>query len=393
MREMEEQIKTGNKKPEKELLIFVAAMLAADIVFLGLSAWIHELWWNEIVTAAAILIGFGGIYVWKVRRLLQKRLFWLIGLHILEFAVIFVSYQAQGVMRPIVAVPMLVALLAGMESGFLTLIFYSTVSAVICADPTEAVLLYLMSGFVGVWLLSDKKKSRDLFVGMASFFTVYSLSDIVFTLYAYAQLQVWDVVYGVVGGFLQLLPVCCFLPFLVKDGFSLPNVTGLAAATSEDFPALVEFKERKPVLYKHSRLVAGLSAQAAAEIGADALLAQAGGLYHEIGQGLGEFCDQESLGICKQYRLPASLQDIIKEHNAEKTPSSKESAVVMLSDTIITNMEKQRRKNPQGSADIPALVEKAFRIRENSGAFLFCGLTKEELIRLQEFYIRVLERV
>ena len=393
MRGMEGQTGADSKKAGKELFVFAAVMLVTDIIFLGLAAWRYELWYHEITTAAVILVMFGGIYVWRTRKTLEKHVFWLTGLHVFELAVILVSYQAEGMLRPVLSVPVLVGILAGTEPGIVALIFYSAVSAVICADPAEVVLLYVLAGFIGVWLFSGRKKGRGLLAGGISFFAVYMVMSMLLTLYSYMKLQLWDVVYSIAGGILQLLPVCCFLPFLTEGGFRLPGVASLAAAVSEDFPAIVELQERKPVLLKHSRLIAGLSAQAAAEVGANALLAQAGGLYHEIGQGLGEDCDQESLRICKKYRLPASVQDIIKEHNPDKkTPSSKEAAIVMLSDTIISTMEQNRRKNPQGSIDIPSLISKVFRVRENSGAFLLSGLTQEELSRLQEFYIRVLGR-
>lgn len=373
------------------LLLFAGIMILIDALFLGLSMWRYELWWNETAAAAVMLVLLGALYAAKLGKELEKRFFWLLGLHFFELAVIFVSYQAEGMLRPVLAVPILVSLMAGSGAGVYAMIFYSVASALVCADPTEIVLLYLSAGLFGIHLFAGREKVREFLIGGAGFLLCYIAGNIVISLYAYAQLQTVDVLYSVLGGILQLLPVFCFLPFLAGGGIHLPGVTGLAAIVSPDFPALAEFSEREPVCYKHSCLVAKLSARAAAVVGANALLAEAGGLYHEIGMGLGEDDIQESLRICKQYRLPASVQNIIKEHDPDKkTPSGKESALVMISDTIVNLMEQNRKRNLSDSPDTEGAVARAFRVREDSGAFLLSGLTEKELEDLLEFYMGIL---
>lgn len=392
MKEKTGQAGKGSKIGRKQLL-FAGGMILTDVAALVLAAWRYELWWNELLASAIMLILLGGMYMYRIRDIIPKRFFWLLGLHVLELAVVIVSYEAEGMLRPVLSVPILTAVLAGREAGIFALIFYSVVSALICADPVEILLLYLITGLIGICLFAGRRKIREYLIGGIVFLAGFTAINLVLILYAYIQVQTADLLYSVFGGVLQLLPVCVILPFLSEGRIRIPGVAGLTSAVSVDFPALVELKEREPVLYKHSRLVAGLSAQAAAEIGANVLLSEAGGFYHEIGQGLGEDCEEESLKICKKYRLPAAVQNIVKEHDPDKkTPSCKESAIVMLSDTIVTIMEQNRKKNPQ-SADMNAMIDRAFKVRGDSGAFLLSGLSKDEIDRLREFYIRVLGRV
>lgn len=392
MKEMNGRTEAENKKIRKEHILLGIGMLLLDAIFLGLAAWRYELWWSEILPAAIVFIFAGLMYIIKLQGNINKNLWWYIGLHLFELIIIFASYAASGVLRPVLAVPMLITVLAGMEAGIFSMVLYVAVSGLICADPSEVILLYLLTGFVGIGLFSGRKKGKELLVNGVCFFVMYLALNIVLTLYAYMEVQGVDIANGALGAVLQILPVFCFLPFMTESGVYLPGISSLSAAVSENFPAIVEFKERKPVVYKHSRLIAGISARAAAEIDANVLLAQAGGLYHEIGQGIGENCDLESLRICKKYRLPATLQDIIREHNPDKkTPSSKESAIVMLSDTIISMMEQQRRKNPEVKLDTVGLIKRVFKVRESSGAFMLSGLTKEEIATLQEFYMDALK--
>lgn len=389
------QIDASSKKP---LLFFLGGMLLFDIIFLAFAVWRFGLWWNELLASAAMLVLLGIVYTFQISKIVPKRFLWLIGLHVLELIIVVVSYEAEGMMRPITSVPILVSIMAGGEPGIMALIFYSVVSAIICADPTEVILLYLAAGVIGILLFSGKvfngkMRIREYIISGIGFLLSYVLGSFVFALYAYAQLEGKDIVLGLFGGALQLLPVICFLPFLIEGGLRLPGAVSLASVVSIDFPALVEFKEREPVLFKHSRLVARLSSQAAAEIGSNAMLAEAGGLYHEIGNGLGEDSEKESLAICKQYRIPAAVQTIVKEHDPDKkTPSSKEAAIVMLSDTILHIMDQNRKREAQGNMDIVGAVNRAWKVREDSGAFLLSGLSKEEASMLKEYYIRVLGR-
>lgn len=387
--------KTGQEESRrngKRLLSFTAVLLVTYGIAATLAAWRYELWWNELLTATVLMAVFGMVYAEQVKKVLPHRFFWLLGLHVLELAVVLISYQAEGRMRPILIAPLLIAVLAGKDAGLAALLLYTGVSAVICMDPTEVVLLYLSAGLAGICLLHGKRRFSDYILRGVGFLLLYVLLSIVFVLYAYTQVEGTDILYSLLGGGLQIVPVCCFLPFLAEVGTAMPGVSGLASIVAMDFPAMVELKEREPVVFKHSRLVARLSSQAAAEIGADALLSEAGGLYHEIGAGIGEDSVQESLKICKKHRLPASVQNIVKEHEAEqKTPSSKESAIVMLSDTIVTRMEDSRKGDLPGMS-VEELIQKAFKKRIDSGALLLSGLSDKEIELLQEFYIRVLGR-
>ena len=366
-------------------------MLILDIIFLLLTAWRYELWWSELAAAASMFLLLGGIFVYRLSDVIPEKFFWLLGLHFFELLVVMVSYKIEGALRPVLSVPILISCIAGSEAGVFGLIFYSVISALICADPTEVVLLYLAAGLLGICLFSGKKGIKNYVAGGVCFFFGYVAINLVVSLYAYAQLQIVDLSYSAIGGALQLVPVILCLPFLSEGGIHMPGAVSLSAAIAPEFPAMAEFSERAPLIYKHSRLVARLSSQAAAGIGADTLLAEAGGLYHEIGKELGEDSVQESLSICKKYRIPASVQDIIKEYNPDrKTPSSKESAIVMISDTIVTMMEQNRKKNL--NEDMEGMIVRAFKKREASGAFLLSGLTEQEIIALNEFYIRVLGR-
>ena len=389
MKEITEQ--TGTGKQRGKLLFVVGGMLVFDLIFLAIAAWRYELWWSELGAAAGMFLLLGGIFVYRLSDVIPKKFFWLLGLHFYELLIVMVSYPAEGLMRPVLSVPILIGCLAGSEAGVVGLIFYSVVSALICADPAEVILLYLAAGLLGICVFSGKKGVKGYLAGAVSFFVGYVVINLVISYYAYAQLQTVDLLYSAIGGALQLLPVICCLPFLMEGGIRMPGTVSLSTAVAAEFPAMAEFSEREPIFYKHSRLVARLSSQAAAGIGADTLLAEAGGLYHEIGKGMGEDDVQESLGICKKYRIPASVQDIIKEHNPDrKTPSSKEAAIVMISDTIVTMMEQNRKKNL--NEDMEGMIARAFKKREDSGAFLLSGLTQQDITALSDFYNRILGR-
>jgi putative nucleotidyltransferase with HDIG domain len=101
-----------------------------------------------------------------------------------------------------------------------------------------------------------------------------------------------------------------------------------------------KMKQYSESLYNHSVRIGDLSLRAALEVGADEMLALAGGLYHEVGKINGKNYIEEGLIIAEEYAFPKELKAILKEHNIKyEKPNSVEAAIVMLSDNVVSTIE------------------------------------------------------
>lgn len=139
----------------------------------------------------------------------------------------------------------------------------------------------------------------------------------------------------------------------------------------------------------HSRKVAALSAAAVHLIGGDELLVRAGGLYHEIGRITdNDNYIQAGLLLGEEMKFPKPLLDMICQHNASfALPESKEAAVLMLSDSILTTSDILTQKGNRENYSEQQLVHSVFQNRLKKGYLKKSTLTQEQIQVLEQFYI------
>lgn len=412
----------GGKTDRLMLMLFLTAV---SLAFLFAGMWYYELLWEEQLVTAAFTVVMGLFSAMLLGNQGRQQFYWVAGLHFLEMLIITGFFLVSGVCRPVLAVPMVISLLAGRDKGMVSLVFYGTATVLFGMDPVETLLLYLI---LGTFLIFAAEKMRTA-AGWAAagllFIVLYGISYLGLCYYTYGQAEAAELVSGLLGGLLQVLLFGCSLPLLKKHipkeallssheekeepqkafvkpskaahekksrkpSRSKPGIS-LEEMMQPEFPPLSALKERRPLTYKHSVLVSSLASQTAAAIGCDSTLARAGGLYHEAGQGLGVDYVEETIKLLKKYKIPKPVQQIVKEHNAERAkPASKEAAVVMLADTVVSTMERNRKKNSGIAGNMSLLIDRIFQVRIDAGALKRSGLTDSEIEILKETYKNLL---
>lgn len=203
--------------------------------------------------------------------------------------------------------------------------------------------------------------------------------------------------------------------------------TQLLRLAQPSHPILRRLELEAPGTYHHSQMVATLAERAAERIGADALLARVGALYHDIGKLAqpryyienmldGQPSPHDSLPpetsasiirdhvtnglvLAKEYRLPQVVVDFIPQHHGTRLvsffyrraaeqrgevdqslfrypgprPTSRESAIVMLADSCEALVRATADRN------IDALVESVINERLAEGQLNDCDITLREL--------------
>ncbi len=184
--------------------------------------------------------------------------------------------------------------------------------------------------------------------------------------------------------------------------FNLPTPVRLLEMSNPNQPLLKKLMIEAPGTYHHSILVANLAEAAAEAIGANALLARVAAYYHDVGklkrpayfsenqvngENIHDHTDpavsakiltahpRDGVALARQYRLPVEVQQIIAEHhgnspvmyfyhkavqqaNGERVdidqfrydgsrPSTKESAIIMLCDTIEAAVRSRKESMSQ----------------------------------------------
>lgn len=157
-----------------------------------------------------------------------------------------------------------------------------------------------------------------------------------------------------------------------------------------DFELFVRLQHYSMPLLSHSMRISGLSEQAALFIGAEPLLAKAGGLYHEVGRIIDEE-DYIEAGtkLAKKYHFPKPLIHVMRQHSTGfEKPGSKEAAIVMLSDCIISTSDYLQDTGKRSAVSDERLVGSIFQNRMDKGNLDEAGFSKEQIEQLKEFYIQ-----
>jgi cyclic-di-AMP phosphodiesterase PgpH len=237
------------------------------------------------------------------------------------------------------------------------------------------------------------------------------------------------------------------LPFIERS-FGVLTDLSLLEVGDVAHPLLQELVRRAPGTYNHSINVASIGEAAADAIGARGLLVRVGAYFHDAGKMLkpayfienqGQENRHESLvpamstliiiahvkegvELARQYNLPQPIVDIIAEHHGTTLveffyrratelsqtdpngteideqnyrypgpkPSSRESAVLMLSDAVESASRALTEPTP---ARIASLVHDLAMKRLLDGQFDECGLTLEELELIERSLVKSLTAV
>lgn len=228
--------------------------------------------------------------------------------------------------------------------------------------------------------------------------------------------------------------LCFGMQPLLETIFNLPSPVKLMELSNPNEPLLRRLLLEAPGTYHHSIMVANLSEAAADAIGASPLLARVGGYYHDVGKlkrplyfkenqppddNVHDRTDprvsaeiltahpRDGVALAKTYRLPQAVINIIAEHHGDTPvlyfyhkalqqaggqpvdinafrydghpPRSKESAIVMLCDTIEAAMRTLKSPTPER---IEEFIVKLVRGKLEDGQLSDCPLTLQDIDKI-----------
>jgi putative nucleotidyltransferase with HDIG domain len=306
------------------------------------------------------------------------------------------------------------------------------------------VLYVLLSGWIASLVTADfRERSQIAFAGLMTSLinvTMIILIKFLFPAFYEKRILILDVSWGAVAGIISAIMAIGGLPFLEKI-FNI--TTSLKMLELMDFsqPLLQKLILDAPGTYHHSVVVSNLAEAAARELGADPLLCKVGGYYHDIGKlkrpyffvenQTGENVhDQlnpnlsaliiishvkDGVALAKEYSLPDTIISIIREHHGTSLvsyfynkafkeghnngelemkfrypgvkPQTKESAIVMLADSI--ESAARTLKNPSAS-QIKNLVGKIINQKFEDGQLDDSNLTMKDLEKLERVFSKIL---
>ncbi len=321
-----------------------------------------------------------------------------------------------------------------------TLLLVVALSAVAEYRPTF-VPVAAVGGIVAVYAVRRLRHRRHFYAALFTMAIAVSLAiaALGFGQQAPVRAVARDVLAGILGSAASAALAMLLLPF-VETAFRMASDITLLELSDLNRPLMRRLMMEAPGTYHHSLLVGSLAEAAAEAIGANSLRARVCAYHHDIGKiPKPEYYTEneagavsrharltpsmsalvikshvtEGLEIARQEKLPPAVAAAIPEHHGTTImaffyakaleqdpttsdsdyrypgprPQSKETAIVMLADSIEGASRSLTQPTP---ARLRGLVNKIVDQRLHEGQLDECGLSLADVARIREAFLQVL---
>ncbi len=357
----------------------------------------------------------------------------------------------SGYLIPVAVGAILITVMFGTGLAVLMNIVLALLVGLITGGDFAYICVSLIGGLAAIFRLVRVSRRSDisragLYVSAANSVMIIALFLFQGNLHSgygfFKDLGYW-LLAGVGNGLFSSIVAIGLLPFL-ESGFGLTTAVTLLELSNPNNPLLRRLMTEAPGTYYHSIMVGNLAEGAAEAVGADPLLTRVGAYYHDIGklkrpyffvenqlsganphQKLSPNLSALIIGshvrdgaeLARQNRLPAIVQDIIKQHHGRSLisffyqlaletgdqdkkqvsedqfryegplPQTKEAAIIMLADTVEAGV---RSLSKPVINRVEALIRKAIREKLNDGQLDECNLTLKELDQIGDSFVNTM---
>ncbi len=369
----------------------------------------------------------------------------------LAISIVFVKVMQVNVyLSPVILGALLLTGLLGPLAGIAGNLALSVIISALSAggnNEYSAVMIHMLlsnvvGGTVAVMALRGKShRAQALLCGIyAALSSLVVMTAVGLMTNNDAQAVFTNALWSMGGAVIAALLCMGFQP-LLEIIFNLATPSKLMELANPNQPLLRRLLIEAPGTYHHSIIVANLSEAAAEAIGANPLLARVGSYFHDVGKlkrplyfkenqmgdnphdhtdpyvssAIVTAHARDGLQMAKKYRLPVEIEKIIMEHHGDTPvmyfyhkalqqaggnpvdildfrydgtrPSMKESAIVMLADTIEAAVRSMPDPTPQR---IEEFIEQLVRGKLEDGQLSDSPLTLRDIDKVCDAFTTVL---
>lgn len=188
-------------------------------------------------------------------------------------------------MVPLTLAAMLMAQLMGLRTTMIAIVYTSLLAAFQSAQPLQLFITSLFSSLVAAMLFSRARKRIHSFQTILGIAFTIMVVQVLFLIVKELPVNNLDrmTVLALLNGFVVTVAAFVLLP-LFEFIFGITTHISLIELSDLNHPLLKRMQLEAPGTYHHSLMVATLTEQAAAAIGANPLLARVIAYFHDIGK-------------------------------------------------------------------------------------------------------------
>lgn len=344
---------------------------------------------------------------------------------------------------PFVLIPVVLRTLLDSRSALFIYIIALLLCGFLAPNSFEFLFLQLSAGIMAIYSLPQLERRGQLVVTAIITFFTYSIVYFAFAITQEGSIQeiewknfIWFAINGL------LLTFSYSLIYIFEKLFGFISDVTLIELANQNHPILRKLIQHSPGTFQHSLTVANLAEAAINEIGGNPLLVRTGALYHDIGKMKNpvyfienqmtnrnphdslEFdksaqiiTDHVKYGvqIAKKHKLPQQIIDFIETHHGsgrvqyfytsfknkypdkeideEKftypgpDPFSKETAVLMMADSVEAASRSLKEKTPE---TIENLVVNLINKQISENRFEMADISFKNIHQVKQIFIQML---
>ncbi|MFZ5989012.1 MAG: HD family phosphohydrolase [Bacillota bacterium] len=353
-----------------------------------------------------------------------------------------VVYEYSTLAIPIFIATMLISILLDVRLALVVNFILAIAISLMTNSETKFIYMAIISGAFSAFVVSKANQRNKLslagaVIAVLNVLVMVSI-DIVYKFGI--ETMIIDGVIVFFNGLISMIITIGLLPFL-ESTFNIITPLRLLELANPNQPLLRRLLTEAPGTYHHSLMVGNLAEAGTEAIGGNALLARVGAYFHDIGKLKrpnffieNQMSDnphdkmtanlsalvitshvQDGAEMAKRYKVPLAIRDIIVQHHgttlvayfyhkAKKTekgeavvdeanfrydgvkPASKESAVVMLADSVEAAVRSMTDKT---EGKIEGLIRKIIKDKLDDGQLDQCNLTLKDLDNIAKAFMKV----
>ena len=253
-------------------------------------------------------------------------------------------------------------------------------------------LLYiLIQGTLGIcfaYLFKEKIRRREKNVSLV--LTFFAINGILFTLKIYTKyhkVSLVSMVSMLIGVIIYTLLVDLIYPYIIKY-LGSERLHVYRDIMNKNYSLRREIKDFSKFEYEHALKVSYFSGKAAFMIGADTLTSKAGGMYYRFPKLFDKEVSSEAMKILENHCFPKEVMDIVYEYGGElRKPTSPESAIVHMIDSVITRMELLDEDTMKSSWNQDMVIYSILNDLSGKGIYDESGLSLNQYLKIRDYLV------
>lgn len=251
----------------------------------------------------------------------------------------------------------------------------------------EQILFIMVMGLIIIFIVEICEDKILYILSSVLMLLISIILNLIYQYMLYEKLDAILVLKNLLPFFLTLIPLYANLIF--KKIHSISILNKLREVNQDDYVLIEKLYKEDSITFYHSMEVSDLANRVAITLGINKEITMAGSRYHEVGRLLGKNYVVHGIKLLNQHGFPKEVIQIIQEHNSKvNKPQTMESAVVMLSDTIISTFNTIIETRGMENLNKNKIVKNILELRLESGILDDVLLNTKDYVKLKQAFVQ-----